>query len=243
MRIPVHYADDVASEKAKRARVLRKAEDLRACPFCRELFVHDEGDVCPECGIPVRDIADLPPSPDAERLIHEEVGARPQGHTVPQAEPLKWSDLSRGRGPLLVLALLGLAAFYLPWAEFTAPENVTYTAAELARKEKFFWSAFTAWMVLFPAVASRRTILKMIGGRPAIVMLSAMPAVWCAFLMSRPAHKVIKGITIEYHWGPGFWATVALSLTATLIALRFGGRLDEPRAAARHGSSAGETVH
>ncbi len=237
----MHYADDVASPKASKARFLRKAEDLRACPFCRELFVHDEGDVCPECGIPVRDIADLPPSPEAERLIHEEAGGRPLAHTVIEAEPLKWSDLSRGRGPLLAIALLGMVAFYLPWAVQTMPHNVNYSGAEMARNASFFWCAFSAWLVLFPAVASRRTILKMIGGRPAIMMLAAMPAVWCGFLLNRPTKLVRHGVAFEYHWGVGFWATIALSVLATIIAFRFGGRVSEP--GAQTSPPAGELLH
>jgi hypothetical protein len=236
----MHYSD-VVSEKAKKARFLRGAEDLRACPFCRELFVHDEGDVCPECGIPVRDIAELPPSPEAERLIHEEADGKPLVHTVPEAEPLAWRDMSRGRGPLLAIALLGIAAFYLPWAVQTMPHDVRYSGAEMARTARFFWCAFSAWLVLFPAVASRRTILKMIGGRPAITLLASMPAVWCLFLLNRPTKLVRHGIVFEYHWGVGFWATLALSVAATLIAIRFGGRLEVRRA--QQSPAASETAH
>lgn len=223
----MNYADDVASPKARRAKFLTKSDDLRACPFCRELFVTGESDECPECGIPVRDIAELPPSPEAERLIHEEAQARP--HMIPQAEMLSWKDMSRGRGPLLGLALLGLAAFYLPWAVQTMPENVTLSGAEMAHRASFFWSAFTAWLVLFPAVASRRTVLKMHGARPAVIMLASLPAVWCGFLLSKPTKLVVKGVPFEYHWGLGFWATFALSALATVVAFRFGGSLEMAR--------------
>lgn len=241
MRARVHYADDVASEKAKRAKFLTKSDDLRACPFCRELFVTGESDDCPECGIPVRDLAELPPSPEAERLLHEEAEGNPHLHTVPQAEPLPWKDMSRGRGPLLACAVLGLVAFYLPWAVQTMPENVTMNGAEMAHKVAFFWSAFTAWFVLFPAVFSRRTLLKMHGARPALIMLASLPAVWCGFLLSKPTRLLVKGVPFEYHWGIGFWATFALSALATAIAFRFGGRLDDVRVT--RGSSAGEVVH
>lgn len=236
----MHYADDVASEKVKRGKFLR-ADGLRACPFCRELFVEGETENCPECGIAVRDLGELPDSPDAERLIHEEVGARQVKATIPQAEPLPWRDLSRGRGILCAIALLGIGAFYLPWAQQTLPHAVSYTAAELAKKQSFFWCAFTAWLVLFPAAASRRTLLKMHGARPALVMLSALPATWCAFLLSRPTKLLVKGVPFEYHWGPGFWATVALSIAATLVAFRYGGRLDDVKV--QRGSSTGEVLH
>lgn len=236
----MHYADDVASEKVKRGKFLR-ADGLRACPFCRELFVEGETENCPECGIAVRDLQDLPDSPDAERLILEEVGARQIKATIPQAEPLPWRDLSRGRGLLCALALLGLGAFYLPWAVQTAPETFRYSGADMAHKASFYWSVFTAWLVLFPAAASRRTLLKMHGARPALVMLSALPAVSCAWLLTKSTKLVIKGVPFEYHWGPGFWATLALSVAATLVAVRFGGRLDD--VTVRRGSSAGAVLH
>jgi hypothetical protein len=236
----MHYADDVASEKVKRAKFLR-ADGLRACPFCRELFVEGETENCPECGIPVRDLKELPPSAEAERLIHEEVGARVVKATIPQADPLPWRDISRGRGILCVIAIAGLFAFYLPWAVQTMPESIKYNGAELAHKVRYFWCAFTAWLVLFPAVASRRTILKMHGARPAIVMLSALPALWCSVLLTRPTKLVVKGVPFEYHWGPGFWLTLGLSVAATIVAFRFGGRLDD--VTVQKGSSAGEVLH
>lgn len=237
----MRYADDVASDRVKRGKFLR-ADGLRACPFCRELFVEGETEICPDCQIPVRDLADLPDSPDAERLIHEEVGARQIKAIVPHAEPLPWRDLSRGRGLLCALSLLGLGAFYLPWAIQTLPESVHYNGAELAHKVRYFWGAFTAWLVLFPAVASRRTLLKMHGARPAVVMLAAMPALWCSVLLTRPTKLLVHGVPFEYHWGPGFWATFVLSVAATFVALRFGGKLeDAPRV--QKGSAAGVVLH
>jgi hypothetical protein len=232
----MHYADDVASEKVKRGKFLR-ADGLRACPFCRELFVEGETENCPECGIAVRDLQDLPDSPDAERLILEEVGARQIKATIPQAEPLPWSDLSRGRGLLCAIALLGLGAFYLPWAVQTVPETFRFTGADMAHKASFYWASFTAWLVLFPAAASRRTILRMHGARPALMMLSAVPAVACGWLLTKKTKFLIKGVPFEYHWGIGFWATVALSVAAVLVAFRYGGKL-EHITTLRKGSSA-----
>jgi hypothetical protein len=101
--------------------------------------------------------------------------------------------------------------------------------------------SLTAWLVLFPSVASRRTILKMVGSKIAVLMLAAMPLIWCGFLLTRPTRVIVKGLPFEYHWGPGFWATMAISLVATVVALRFGGRLDD--ITARSGSSAGEVLH
>ncbi len=252
MKVPVHYADDVALERARKKSVLarrartraQKPVGLRACPFCRELFTEDEGDVCPDCGVALRDHAELPLSPEAEALIHEEAAAKPHEHTIPQAEPLPWRDLSRGRGVLLACALGGLAAFYvLPWMQQTLPHAVTYTGPELARHmTRHFWATFTAWLVLFPAVASRRTLLKMHGARPALVVLSALPGVWCATLLLKGTRVVDRmGVAHEWQWGVGFWATLALSIVATVVSFRFGGRLDDVKV--RHGSSVGEVLH
>jgi hypothetical protein len=239
----MRYASDILSEKASRAKFLTRGEDLRACPFCRELFVRGENDECPECGIPIRDLAELPPSPEAERLMHEEVDGRPLKTTIPQATPLKWNDLSRGRGPLLLIALVGVGSFFLPWAVHTLPANVTLTGADLGHKASFFWSAFTAWLVLVPAVASRRTILKMHGARPAIIMLASLPAVWCGFLLSKPTKMVVKGVPFEFHWGLGFWLTFVLSALATAVAFRFGGALNPPEPTVKRNAPGSELLH
>lgn len=203
---------------------MAKGSGLTACPFCREMFVAEETRVCPECGIAVRDIVDLPPSDEADRLTHEEAAAMPleRHQPIADAEMLSWKDFSRGRGILLVLALAGLAAFYLPWAIQTLPFPQKYDAHDLARKQSYFWVTFTSWLILFPAVLTRRTVRKMLGARVALVTLAFMPAMWCGFLLSRPTRIVVKGLPFEYHWGPGFYLTMTLSIVATLIAFRFG---------------------
>ncbi|MGZ5967598.1 MAG: hypothetical protein ACXWP4_08015 [Polyangiales bacterium] len=238
----VHYADEVALAMKMKKQKQARSKHLAACPFCRELFVDGESDTCPECGIELRDLADLPPSPEAEVLNHEEAAARPLQVTIPQAEMLPWTDMSRGRGILLLCALAGMAVFFLlPWAIQTSPENVIYKGHELAKRQGFFWMSLTAWLVLFPSVASRRTILKMVGSKIAVLMLAAMPAIWCGFLLTRPTRVIVKGLPFEYHWGPGFWATLTISVVATVVAFRFGGRLDD--VTVRSGSSAGEVLH
>jgi hypothetical protein len=249
---PPAYADDVAEKAQKKAGASsakasgktaprQRGSGLRACPFCRELFTDDETETCPECGLVVKDLAALPPSADAEALTHEEGVAQAKTPTIPQAEPLPWKDFTRGRGLLMVCAVVGLVAFYLPWAIQTMPETTRYTGAELAKARGFFWASFTSWLVLLPAVMSRRTLLKMVGARLVCTMLAAAPGIQCLFLLSRPTRLVVKGLPFEYHWGPGLFLTLAVSVVATFFALRFGGRLDDVKVA--HGSSKGETVH
>ncbi len=214
-----------------------KGTGLRACPFCRELFTDDETDTCPECGLVVRDLAELPLSPDAEHLTAEEGKHVP----LPQAEPLPWKHMGRGRGLLLACAVVGLVAFYLPWMIQTAPDHEFWTGSQMAQVKGFYWSAFTAWLVLFPAVLSRRTILKMVGARVALVCLAAMPALTVAMLMRVPQHKVSLGVAFDFHWGPGMYVTLVASILATLVAFRFGGKLDD--VTVTKGSSRGEVVH
>ena len=202
---------------------------LRACPFCRELFVDDETDVCPDCGIPVRDLGSLPPSPEAEAIAAEE------RQLLPHMEPLPWSDFSRGRGVLLACAVLGIAAFFLPWASLRQPEVAHWSGLQLAQVKSFYWSSLVAWLVLVPAVLTRRTVMKMVGARLACGMLAAWPALQTAtILIGQQTHLVRRGVAFELHWGPGIYATMALSIVAVIAVIRFGGRLDD--GPARRGS-------
>src|SRR4051812_39510676 len=43
-------------------------QGLVACPFCRELFPVGEAGSCPECGLDLTALSNLPPSHDAEAL-------------------------------------------------------------------------------------------------------------------------------------------------------------------------------
>lgn len=213
---------------------------LRACPFCRELFVDDETETCPECGLVVKDLADLPPSPDAEVLESEESRGRVVAKT-PHTEPLPWTHMGRGRAVVLFCAVAGLITFYLPWAVQTVPHVVSYSARNMATIKPFYWSAFTAWLVLFPAALSRRTLLKMVGARVALVFLAAIPGLQALMMLQRQTHVVSHGIDFEFHWTAAIYVTLALSAIASLFAARFGGRLDDVTVA--KGSSAGQVLH
>lgn len=221
---PVAKPRDKSTTDAPRAAKPPRGSGLRACPFCRELFVDDETDVCPDCGIPVRELGSLPPSPEAEEMTALERAQR-----LPHAEPLPWKDMSRGRGVILACAVLGAGAFFLlPWASLSQPDVIHWSGMQLAQVKSFYWSALVAWMVLLPAVLSRRSIAKMIGARLACVMLAAWPAIQAAtILLGQDRHPVRHGVAFELHWGAGIYVTLALSIVATLAAFRFGGRLDD----------------
>ncbi len=213
----------------------RRGAGLRACPFCRELYVDDEHHVCPECGVELRELSSLPLSAEAQALEHEE-GTHAAVATAPQAEPLPWTDLSRGRGPLLAVALAGFAVFFFaPFVAFTAPASSVLTAFHMARSAKIVWSLLVSWMILVPAVLSRRTILQMWGARVACAFLSAVPGVYSLIALGGPTSKPtrIPNVVYHWHWGPGLYGTIALSAVATYFALRFGGPVHEEAAPAR----------
>lgn len=194
---------------------------LLSCPFCREMFVEGETERCPECGLVLRDAAALPPSPEALALLYEEAKLTPA--EVIEDEPLPWTHVGAGRGPLMACAIAGMVAFFLPWAIQTVPQTESWTGAEMARATPFFWTVFTAWLVLVPAAMSRRTRSKMLGARVALMALALVPAVVCGFLANRPARVVsAHHVTFVYHWAYAFHATWVLSIVAVFIAFGFG---------------------
>ena len=202
----------------------KKGAGLHACPFCRELFVDGEHDQCPECGVELRELAALPLSAQAQALEHEDAHAGVA--TAPQAEPLPWTDMSRGRGPLLALGLAGFVVFFFaPFVAFTEPANSTLTAFHMARSSKIVWSLLVAWMILIPAVLSRRSILQMWGGRVACAFLSAVPGVYSLIALTGSTSKAtsIPGVVFRWQWGPGVYATIVISVVATFFAIRLGG--------------------
>jgi len=216
---------------ANAVRASRRKSGLSACPFCRELFADGEHSHCPECGVELADLTALPPSLEAEALIHEEAASATQAAhapiaTVKDTTIMPLGDMSRGRGVLMGCALFGFVLFFLPWAKQSMPEIVSYTGLDLAKVKGFFWSTLAAWMVMVPAVMSRRSVLKMIGARVAVVMLAMVPGIQCAFLLSRPIRRVVKGVPFEFSWGPAIYATIAVSVVATIAALGFGGKLE-----------------
>jgi hypothetical protein len=205
---------------------------LLACPFCRELFPRNERKACHVCGVALVPADKLPPSDDA--LSEDGVTRQPEWDLLP------FTYLRRGRGPLALLAVVGLAAFFLPWVNETMPDIVSFSGFALARKLGWAWGAGVGWFVLFPVVITRRTIMHMRGARVAVSFLAAVPGLTAALLLARTPHPHY-GIHLQFSFGIGLFATIALSLVAVGIGLFFGGRVDD--IAVRRGSSSGQTVH
>ena len=76
--------------------------------------------------------------------------------------------------------------------------------------------------------------------RRAAAFLAAIPAVSTGLLLAFPP-KGVRGVPVHFTWGWSFWATLAVSLAAIVLATRLGGRADDIRVA--RGSSAGQALH
>jgi hypothetical protein len=205
---------------------------LLACPFCRELFPRDERRACPVCGMDLVAAAKLPLSDDA--LSEDGVTRQPEWDLLPI------TYIRRGRGPLALLAIAGLIAFFLPWIQETMPDIISFSGFTLARKLGWAWGAGVGWFVLFPIVLTRRTIMHMRGARVAVCFLAAVPGVTAAMLLAHTPHPRY-GIPLRFSFDTGLFATIALSFAAVAVGLFFGGRVDD--IAVRRGTSAGQTVH
>lgn len=209
---------------------------LVACPFCREMFEKNEAKTCPVCGLSLSAMEKLPLSHDAasEELVH----------TLPEQEVQPWLYWKRNRGPLALVPLLGIALFFLPWIHMKIPTEMMLSGFTLGRIGVLAWAAFAGWMVLFPTVLSRRSIIRMRGARVAAALLSAIPGVTVAILALNRQKSALYTVSYEHTWA--FWATLALSIVGVALSIGFGGPLDDievrkgSKAARREGD---ETLH
>ncbi len=205
---------------------------LLACPFCREMFEQGEQQVCPHCDVPLAAFEKLPRSHEAALDDH--------GIPVePQHEPLRMTDMRRGKGATLLLAMLGLTFLFLPWVTVTLPDEATYTGFELARRLGWAWGAGCAWVVLVPTVLSRESIGQLRGARVVATFLSAIPAITVAILLARSPHREL--VPVRFAWGWPTYATLFVSLAAVGVSLRLGGPIDDVRVT--RGTSSGEMLH
>jgi hypothetical protein len=191
---------------------------LLACPFCRELFDEREANRCPQCDIPLVGLERLPP-PSEELADEDRPYVPPEFRTL---SPWYWR---RGRGALLLLALLGGALFFAPWVTLTRVDEVTLRGFDLARGNvPWLWGGALGWFLLVPLVASRRTLVDLWGIRVIAATFAAMTAIEVGLLLFRPPrdHSYFT-YGIEYAWG--LYLSGVVSLAAIGVALRLGGRL------------------
>ena len=207
---------------------------LVACPFCRELFTHAEGhETCPECGggdeVRLIPLEKLPPLPEPEDEIDErEAAGAPIIADGPLDQMLPWGYLGRSRGALVILGLLGIAAFFTPWVEMTMPELQTLSGYDLARgRLPHLWGGLAAWFTLVPLVLTRRTLNKMRGVRVICVLFAAMTLSEIVMLTLLPPSSGRVPVAFEWSWG--MYVSAALSLVAMVFGARLGGSATDLR--------------
>lgn len=206
---------------------------LLACPFCREMFEEGEAKACPVCGMELTKFEKLPVSLDA---IHDDGGVP----LTPEHDPLPWNHLGRGKGIMVVLALMGVVLFFLPWVRLTLPYIDAKSGFDLAHQRiGWLWASFVGWTVLIPTVLSRRTIAQLRGARVAAAFLSAIPAIAVTILLSKPPRGGL--VPVRYTWDWPIYAVLAVSLVALAVAVRLGGRVDDIKVA--RGTSKGQHLH
>lgn len=211
---------------------------LLACPFCREMYSTAEAEVCPMCALPLTAFHKLPAAE----------GFDPTDLEAPVAEEDRrvpfWS-FDYGRGPLAVVALLGLGMFFLPWIQLTFPMVSTLRGFDLSQRIGWTWAVPAAWFVLLPTAWSRRTPRRMQSARVAVGMLGFFPGLAVVTLWLRPPRGVY-GLRLQYSFEWPMHGTLVLSLSVLVLAVLFGrswyrrpaevprGDTDELRSGTRH---------
>ncbi len=218
---------------------------LFACPFCRSLFPSAEAKQCPDCGVKLVPMENLPQSLDVAVDEHE------AGEIVlPEQRVLPWNFFGRNRGALLLIAVLGLGLFFAPWVELRMPEESVRSGFDLARgRAGWLWGGAAGWLVMLPLVWTRRTIQRLRGVRLVTILFAAMTLIEAGMLLSTPP-KTQHHVPLEIVWRWGIYASLATSVLGIVTAARLGGTLrDLPRVVPDISSvdptetSSGETLH
>lgn len=199
----------------------RRMAEILACPFCREMWSDEEGVLrCPDCDVQLLPLHELPPS--AETVLEREAELE---RTPTEFRQLSWFDLGRGRGLLVLLALLGLFGFFQPWFELRKPDEVVLSGFRIARHfAGWVWAGAIGWFILIPLVLSRRTIASMRGIRAICAFFASLSAGEIIVLASvSPTSKV--HVPIEFGWQWGLVFSAGVSVVGTIVALRLGGPL------------------
>ncbi len=80
------------------------------------------------------------------------------------------------------------------------------------------------------------------GARVAAAFLAAIPVVTTAMLYMLPPQGR-RYVPIRFEWGWGLYATWAIGVAALLVAIRFGGRIDDIKVSRGRVAGSGETLH
>lgn len=205
---------------------------LQACPFCRALYGPNDGARCPDCDVDLVPMDKLALSDEARALDELEVPL--------EERPFPWNDFGRGRGVLLGLSALGLAAFFCPWVLLSRPEDLVLRGFDLARgRAGWLWGGATGFFVLLPLLWTRRSIARLRGARVIATLFACMTALEVLVLVLFPPRRGLIPIELEWQWG--LYASAAVSAVATYFAVRLGGPAAPPPPASRPSSSTPRT--
>lgn len=195
---------------------------LLACPFCRSLFASEEARQCPECGVKLVPMENLPESHDVAADEHE------AGEIVlPEQRRLPWNYFGRNRGVLLLVAVCGLGLFFAPWVELRMPEFSVRSGFDLARgRAGWLWGGAAGWFVMLPLVWTRRTIQRLRGIRLVTALFASMTLIEACMLLSTPPQSR-HGLPLEIVWRWGIYASLLTSVAGIVAALRLGGTLQD----------------
>lgn len=135
-------------------------------------------------------------------------------------------ELGRGRGALLLLAALGLGAFFAPWVVVYRPEDMVLRGFDLARgRAGWLWGGAVGYFMLLPLLWTRRTIARLRGARVITTLFAAMTALEIAVLVAFPPRRGLVPVELEWHWG--LYLSALISAVATVCAVRLGGALPD----------------
>lgn len=204
----------------------RRVSGLLCCPFCRELYTKDdEVERCPDCGVDLVPFYEVAPSPET-RLEQEAM----LDQTPPEWHTLSLWEWRRGRGLLLLLAILGLASYALPWFSQTMPETRVLTGYQLARHHVgWLWGGAVGWFILLPLVITRRSIAAMRGVRMIAAIFASMTATEILVFVNVTASRQSQ-VVVQFAWEWGIWVSCFISALGTCVAATFGGTIPQPRA-------------
>ena len=197
---------------------------LLCCPFCRDLYTKDDNlERCPDCGVELIPFYELAPSPEAELeqdALLEQI--------APEWRPISIWDWRRGRGLLVLLAIVGLASYTLPWFSQTMPETRILTGYQLARHYVgWLWGGAVGWFILLPLVITRRSIAAMRGVRMIAAIFASLTATEILVFVNVTASRQSQ-VVVEFAWEWGIWVSCFISALGTCAAVLFGGPIPQP---------------
>ena len=195
--------------------------DLLACPFCRAVQCDETITECPDCELKLVPLSKLGLSYEAQLETWLE--------DKPEHRVVRWTDWSKGRGPLALAGLVGVALFCAPWVNMTAPEIERILGFELARPLGWMWACPVAWITLTATALSRRTVARMRGARVAAALFCLVPMVTAAVVLLTPPTSRWLPVRLHFDWG--LYTTLLLGAVSLPFAVTFGGRVGSSKTA------------